>query len=315
MKKARKMSRYLASGKVMLPFLLMAVAAVAAFAGCSSIQDEQRVTQAKEQANGQTALDPQFGQLEKDFGARLGVYAIDTGSGREITYRGEERFAFASTFKALAAGAVLKQSTDEQLHVVINYTSDDLVTYSPVTEKHVQTGMTLSEISEAAIRYSDNTAGNLLLKQLGGPEGFEKILRELGDQVTSPVRYETELNEAIPGDTRDTSTPKALAGTLQKLTLGDVLPQEKRSMLINWMLGNETGDKLIRAGAPKDWVVADKSGAGSYGTRNDIAVIWPANGDPIVMAILSSTDKQDAPYDNALIEKAAKVALDALTSK
>ncbi|WP_425455944.1 class A beta-lactamase [Brevibacillus nitrificans] len=299
----------------MLPFLLMAVAAVAAFAGCSSIQDEQRVTQAKEQANGQTALDPQFGQLEKDFGARLGVYAIDTGSGREITYRGEERFAFASTFKALAAGAVLKQSTDEQLHVVINYTSDDLVTYSPVTEKHVQTGMTLSEISEAAIRYSDNTAGNLLLKQLGGPEGFEKILRELGDQVTSPVRYETELNEAIPGDTRDTSTPKALAGTLQKLTLGDVLPQEKRSMLINWMLGNETGDKLIRAGAPKDWVVADKSGAGSYGTRNDIAVIWPANGDPIVMAILSSTDKQDAPYDNALIEKAAKVALDALTSK
>ncbi|MGG0935626.1 class A beta-lactamase [Brevibacillus centrosporus] len=312
MKKARKMSRYLASGKVMLPFLLMAVVA---FAGCSSIQDEQRVSQVKEQANGQTALDPQFGQLEKDFGARLGVYAIDTGSGREITYRGEERFAFASTFKALAAGAVLKQSTDEQPHVVINYTSDDLVTYSPVTEKHVQTGMTLSEISEAAIRYSDNTAGNLLLKQLGGPEGFEKILRELGDQVTSPVRYETELNEAIPGDTRDTSTPKALAGTLQKLTLGDVLPQEKRSMLINWMLGNETGDKLIRAGAPKDWVVADKSGAGSYGTRNDIAVIWPANGDPIVMAILSSTDKQDATYDNALIEKAAKVALDALTSK
>jgi beta-lactamase class A len=312
MKKARKMSRYLASGKVMLPFLLMAVVA---FAGCSSIQDEQRVSQVKEQANGQTALDPQFVQLEKDFGARLGVYAIDTGSGREIKYRGEERFAFASTFKALAAGAVLKQSTDEQLHAVINYTNDELVTYSPVTEKHVQTGMTLSEISEAAIRYSDNTAGNLMLKQLGGPEGFEKILRELGDKVTSPVRYETELNEAIPGDTRDTSTPKALAGTLQKLTLGDVLPQEKRSMLINWMLGNETGDKLIRAGAPKDWVVADKSGAGSYGTRNDIAVIWPANGDPIVMAILSSTDKQDATYDNALIEKAAKVALDALTSK
>lgn len=311
MNKARKMARYLAIGKAVIPFLLMAVV----FAGCSSVKDEQKVPRAKEQANEQTSLDPQFVQLEKDFGARLGVYAIDTGSGREITYRGDERFAFASTFKALAAGAVLKQSTDEQLHAVINYTNDELVTYSPVTEKHVQTGMTLSEISEAAIRYSDNTAGNLMLKQLEGPEGFEKILRELGDQVTRPVRYETELNEAIPGDTRDTSTPKALAVTLQKLTLGDVLPEEKRSMLINWMLGNETGDKLIRAGAPKDWIVADKSGAGSYGTRNDIAVIWPANGDPIVMVVLSSKEKQDATYDNALIEKAAKVALDALTSK
>ncbi|MDR7316713.1 class A beta-lactamase [Brevibacillus nitrificans] len=312
MNKAGKIARRLVNGKAVIPFLLMAVVA---FSGCSSVKDEQKVPQAKEQANGQTSLDPQFVQLEKDFGARLGVYAIDTGSGREITYRAEERFAFTSTLKALAAGAVLKQSTDEQLHAVINYTSDDLVTYSPVTEKHVQTGMTLREISEAAIRYSDNTAGNLMLKQLGGPEGFEKFLRELGDHVTNPVRYETELNEAIPGDTRDTSTPKALAATLQKLTLGDVLPQEKRSMLINWMLGNETGDKLIRAGAPKDWVVGDKSGAGSYGTRNDIAVIWPANGDPIVIAILSSKDKQDATYDNALVEKAAKVTLDALTSK
>jgi len=314
MSKAVKLARRLANGKTMIPFLLMAVVALT---GCTTIKDEQKVTQAKEQAqaNGQTSLDPQFIQLEKDFGARLGVYAIDTGSGREITYRGEERFAFASTFKALAAGAVLKESTDEQLHAVINYTSDELVTYSPVTEKHVKTGMTLGEISEAAIRYSDNTAGNLMLKQLGGPEGFEKFLREIGDQVTSPVRYETELNEAIPGDIRDTSTPKALATTLQKLTLGDVLPEEKRSMLINWMLGNATGDTLIRAGSPKNWVVADKSGAGSYGTRNDIAVIWPANGDPIVMAILSSKDKQDAKYDNALVEKAAKVALDALISK
>lgn len=314
MKKAVKLARRLANGKVVIPFLLMAVVALT---GCTTIQNEQNANLAKEQAqiNGQTSLDPQFIQLEKDFGARLGVYAIDTGSGREITYRGDERFAFASTFKALAAGAVLKQSTDEQLHAIMNYTSDELVTYSPVTEKHVKTGMTLSEISEAAIRYSDNTAGNLMLKQLGGPEGFEKFLREMGDQVTSPVRYETELNEAVPGDTRDTSTPKALATTLQKLALGDVLPEEKRSMLINWMLGNATGDQLIRAGSPKDWVVADKSGAGSYGTRNDIAVIWPANGDPIVMAILSSKDKQDAKYDNALVEKAAKVTLDALTSK
>ncbi|MEC5258453.1 class A beta-lactamase [Bacillus amyloliquefaciens] len=251
-----------------------------------------------------------FVQLEKKFDARLGVYAIDTGSNKTIAYRPNERFAYASTYKVLAAAAV--QKPIEKLNDVIRYTKEDLVTYSPITEKHLDTGMSLKEISEAAIRYSDNTAGNILLQQLGGPKGFEKSLKQIGDHVTKADRFETDLNSAIPGDIRDTSTAKALATDLKAFTLGNTLTTDKRTILTDWMRGNATGDELIRAGAPAGWEVGDKSGAGSYGTRNDIAIVWPPDRAPIVLAILSKRFTKDAEYDNALIAEAAKVALDDL---
>ncbi|MFW5438002.1 class A beta-lactamase [Paenibacillus apiarius] len=253
-----------------------------------------------------------FAQLEKKFDARLGVYAIDTVTNQTVTYRPNERFAYASTYKALAAGAMLQKNSIDQLDEVITYTKDDLVEYSPITEKHVATGMTLGEIAEAAVRYSDNTAGNLLFKELDGPKGFEKALRQIGDRVTKADRFETELNEAIPGDIRDTSTAKALATDLKAFTIGNALPVDKRKILTDWMRGNATGDKLIRAGVPTDWVVGDKSGAGSYGTRNDIAIVWPPNRAPTIIAILSSRDKKDATYNNELIAEAAKVTMNAL---
>ncbi|KPL61021.1 beta-lactamase [Rossellomorea vietnamensis] len=250
-----------------------------------------------------------FMQLEKKFDARLGIYAIDTGTNRTVVYRPDERFAYTSTYKALAAGAVLQQNSIGELDEVITYTKDDLVTYSPITEQHVDTGMTLKEIGDAAIRYSDNTAGNLLLQELGGPNGFENALRQNGDHVTEADRYETDLNSAIPGDIRDTSTARALATSLKAFTVDGILPNGKRTLLTDWMRGNTTGDELIRAAAPKGWEVGDKSGAGDYGTRNDIAIIWPPNRDPIIIAILSSRDTKDATYNNELIAKAAKVAL------
>ncbi|MDF2680827.1 MAG: penP [Brevibacillus sp.] len=294
--------------------LTISLITVLTLTGCSAKGDIPSAAQTKEQTKTEkeVSIDQQLIQLEKDFGARLGVYAIDTGTGRTITYRADERFAYASTSKVLAAGAVLKQNSIEGLEKRMTYTSGDLVSYSPVTKEHVKTGMTLKELCEAAVRYSDNTAANLLFKELGGPEGFQKKLQQIGDNVLIADRFEPELNEATPGDTRDTSTPRALATTLQAFTLGEVLPADKRSILTNWMLGNATGDELIRAGTPKDWVVGDKSGAGSYGTRNDIAVVWPPDGDPIVIAILSSRDTRDAKYDNALIAQAAKFSLDAL---
>lgn len=257
-------------------------------------------------------LNSAFEQLESKFDARLGVYALDTGTGKEIAYREVERFAYASTFKALAAGSILRQAPDDELNKVIKYSKDDLVTYSPITEQHVDTGMTLSEICNAAIRYSDNTAGNLLLKELGGPEGFEKAMREIGDTVIMPERYETELNEAVPGDTRDTSTPKALVQSLKVLAVDDSMPADKQELLIDWMKRNITGDELIRAGVPEGWEVGDKTGAASYGTRNDLAIVWPPDREPIVIAVLSSRDTKDAEYDNELIAQAAKTALDAL---
>nr|4C75_A Chain A, BETA-LACTAMASE [synthetic construct]4C75_B Chain B, BETA-LACTAMASE [synthetic construct]4C75_C Chain C, BETA-LACTAMASE [synthetic construct]4C75_D Chain D, BETA-LACTAMASE [synthetic construct] len=260
------------------------------------------------------ALNDEFAALEKQYGGRLGVYALDTGTGRTIAYRADERFPMCSTFKALAAAAVLAQvdAGKESLDRRITYTKDDLVDYSPVTEKHVGTGMTLAELCEAAITYSDNTAANLLLDEIGGPKGLTAFLRSIGDDVTRLDRWEPELNEALPGDPRDTTTPAAMAATLRALLLGDALSPASRAQLTDWMRGNTTGDKLIRAGLPAGWRVGDKTGTGSYGTRNDIAIIWPPNRAPIVLAIYSTGSTADAKERNALIAEAAKIVAEAL---
>ena len=256
--------------------------------------------------------DADFAALESTFDARLGVYAIDTGSGSEIAYRADERFAYASTFKALAAAAVLQQNDLADLDRVVGYSSADLITYSPVTELHVDDGMTLGAVVEAAVRFSDNTAGNLMLDELDGPAGFTAALAAVGDDVTRAVRWEAGLNDGVPGDPRDTTSPRAFATDLREFALGDALPAEKQSVLIDWMTGNATGANLIRAGVPADWVVADKSGSGGYGVRNNIAVVWPPDAAPIVIAIMSTRDSPDAARDDALIAQAAAVVVGSL---
>ncbi|MBT2649991.1 class A beta-lactamase [Bacillus sp. ISL-34] len=284
----------------------------ATLVGCSNNNVNAELTKPKKQ---ETATNHDFAKLEEKFDAKLGVFALDTGTNQTVTYHPDERFAYVSTHKALAVGALLRQKSIEELNQRITYTREDLVNYNPITEKHVDTGMTLKELSDASLRYSDNTAGNLILKQLGGPTGFKKALEEIGDNVTNPERFEPDLNEVNPGETHDTSTPRALATSLQAFTLGDALPTEKRELLIDWMKRNTTGDALIRAGVPKGWVVADKTGAGSYGTRNDIAIIWPSKGDPIVLAVLSSRDKKDADYNDDLIAEATEEVIKALKVK
>ncbi|MET9643502.1 class A beta-lactamase [Streptomyces syringium] len=256
----------------------------------------------------------EFKGLERKFDARLGVYAIDTGTGREVAYNDGERFAHASTFKALAAGAVLRKYSLSGLDRVVKYSKDDLVDYSPVTEKHVDTGMSLGELCDAAVRYSDNTAGNLLFDALGGPKGLDAALEEMGDHETRMERREPELNRWAPGGTQDTSTPRALAKDLRAYVLGDALGKGEKARLTKWLQTNTTGNELIRAGVPKGWVVGDKTGAGQgYGTRNDIAVVWPPNAAPIVMAIMSNRTKEDASCDNKLIAEAASVVTDNLS--
>ncbi|WP_457983612.1 class A beta-lactamase BlaP [Bacillus paralicheniformis] len=280
-----------------------------ALAGCAN--NQTNASQPAEK-NEKTEMKDDFAKLEEQFDAQLGIFALDTGTNRTVAYRPDERFAFASTIKALTVGVLLQQKSIEDLNQRITYTRDDLVNYNPITEKHVDTGMTLKELSDASIRYSDNTAQNLILKQIGGPESLKKELRKLGDEVTNPERYEPELNEVNPGETQDTSTARALATSLQAFALEDKLPSEKRELLIDWMKRNTTGDALIRAGVPEGWEVADKTGAASYGTRNDIAIIWPPKGDPVVLAVLSSRDKKDAKYDDKLIAEATKVVMKAL---
>ncbi|MEU9775629.1 class A beta-lactamase [Streptomyces sp. NPDC047968] len=253
-----------------------------------------------------------FARLEREFDARLGVHARDTGSGRTVAYRADERFAYASTFKALAAGAVVRKNSPAGLDRLVRYTAADLVDYSPVTGQHVGTGMTLAALCDAAVRFSDNTAGNLLLRDLGGPRGLGRALACLGDRVTRPVRWEPELNEAVPGDVRDTSTPRALAADLGAYVLGDALGAEGRALLTDWLRRNTTGGALVRAGVPADWAVGDKTGSAGYGTRNDIAVAWPPGRAPIVLAVLSSRDAPDAGRDDRLVARAAELVAAAL---
>jgi beta-lactamase class A len=251
--------------------------------------------------------DEAFARLEARFHARLGVYALDTGTGQAVSFQAGTRFAYCSTFKALAAGILLMRGTP--LGTVIRYRSSDLVEYSPVTSRHVTTGMTLEAVMEAALEYSDNTAANLLLAQLGGPHRFQEALRGIGDTTTDSDRNEPSLNDATPGDPRDTSTAQALAADLRQFLLGDLLPAGGRQLLTAWLLGNTTGGPYIRAGVPAGWKVGDKTGNGYWGTRNDIAIAWPPHGAPIVISVLSSRGSVNAASDDALIADATRAAL------
>jgi beta-lactamase class A len=251
--------------------------------------------------------------LETAAGGRLGVAALDTADGNRLDHRGDERFALCSTFKVLAAAAVLRRSETEGrlLPRRIAYAGADLVTYSPVTEKHVGAGMTVAELCAAALQYSDNTAANLLLKLLGGPAAVTAFARAIGDDTFRLDRVETALNTAIPGDPRDTSTPAAMAKTLQRLALGDTLGTAQRARLVDWMLGNTTGATRIRAGLPAGWRVADKTGSGDYGTTNDLAVAWPPGKPPVLLAVYYTQQDRKAAARSEVIAAAAGIVADA----
>ena len=242
-------------------------------------------------------------ELERKFDARLGVYAA--GAGKTIEHRADERFAFCSTFKGLAAAAVLHLNPLTHLDTVVTYTEADLMKSSAITRKNVATGMKLRDLCDAAVRFSDGTAGNLLLRDLGGPAELTKYLRDLGDGETRMDRIEPAITEATPGDPRDTTTPRAIGTDYRRLVLGDALPAEKRDFLKDLLERSVTGAKRVRAGVPPGSRVASKTGTGDYGTLNDIAVVWPPNAEPLLVSIMSSRSTADAKYDEALIAEAA----------
>jgi beta-lactamase class A len=261
-------------------------------------------------------------KLEASAGGRLGIVAFrtDAGSGGDVgarstvQHRADERFPMCSTFKVLAASAILQRSAIEidLLQRRVRYATSDLVTYSPITERHVQDGMTIAELCAAALQHSDNSAANMLLDALGGPPVLTAFARSIGDTAFRLDRRETELNTALPGDPRDTCTPRAMARNLQVLLTGNALPTRQRDQLVAWMLGNTTGATRIRAAVPADWRVADKTGSGDYGTANDIGVAWPPAGAPIVMAIYFTQTVKVAPMRNDVIAAAARIAATAL---
>jgi len=250
-------------------------------AGCSSVTSspasstsQTTKTSASTTADTTTAA---FAELATKFHAQFGLYAIDTGTGRSVAYQADERFAFCSVIKAFAASVLLQRDTDRQLAQVITYGKSDLVDYSPVTSQHVGTGMTLTAVMAAALEVSDNTALNLMLNQIGGPSALQTALRGLGDTTTNVDRT------------------------------------TRRAQLVSWLQANTTGGPYIRAAVPAGWKVGDKTGNGDYGTRNDIAALWPPSGAPIVIAVLSNRgDDENATSNDALIADATKLALQAV---
>jgi beta-lactamase class A len=237
---------------------------------------------------GADAAEKRVEALEMRLGGRLGVAALDTGSSRRLERRATERFPMCSTFKLLAVAAVLHRVDEkaEQLTRFIPYTKADLLEYAPVTREHVdEGGMTLAALCAAAVEESDNTAANLLLQTIGGPEGLTRYARSLGDKRTRLDRLEPNLNSAVPGDERDTTTPEAMVANLRTLLLGDALSQQSRQLLDSWLAENKTGGEMIRAGLPNEWKIGDKTGRGSNGATNDIAIIRPPGKSPILLAI------------------------------
>lgn len=260
------------------------------------------------------SIEKKLAALEASFDGRIGLYAVNLANNQSVQYRAMTRFPIQSTFKVIAVSAILKRSmTDNHLlQERVTFSKQDLVFWSPITEKHLADGMTISELCKAAIMFSDNTATNLIMKKLGGPSAVTAFARSIGDNTFRLDHWEPELN-SNPNNVQDSSTPAAMQKSLQKLALGNILASPQRKQLVAWMKGNTTGDARIRAGAPKGWVVADKTGSGSdYGIANDIAIIWPPNDAPIVVAIYSISNQKNAPARDDVIAQATRILIDEL---
>jgi beta-lactamase class A len=262
------------------------------------------------------AIRRRLAEIEAESGGRLGVSIVDTTSGLHAGLRTDERFPMCSTFKVLAAGAVLARTDRgaEYLQRRVVFSQSDVVPNSPATSKHTReltgnTGMSIAELCKAAITLSDNTAANLLLATFGGPAGLTAFARGLGDGITRLDRNEPTLNEAIPGDPRDTTTPNAMLGNLRELLLGEHLSSSSRAQLLAWLAANETGGARLRARLPKDWGVGDKTGTGDHGTANDIAILWPPGRGPVLVTVyLTETDGSAARSNAAIADVSALVA-------
>jgi len=255
------------------------------------------------------ALAATLKRLETESGGRLGVAMLDSATGAQTGHRADERFPMCSTFKALAVGAVLKRvdTGKDDLARRVRFGESDLMAYSPATKGRVGgAGMSVAELCEAAITLSDNTAANLLLASMGGPAGFTDFVLTLGDPVTRLDRIEPTLNEAADGDPRDTTTPNAMASDFRSLVTGDALSSGSRDQLIAWLVGNKTGDTRLRAGLPAGWRVGDKTGTGERGTANDVAVIWPPQRAPIVIAVYLTQASVSSERQSAVIAAVAQ---------
>ena len=300
-------------------FLLLLAATTAGVSSASSTEQRDgaasQSSALQKEDTGKIHFEDGIKAAEQRTGARIGLSALDTDSGKRLDHRSEDRFPMCSTFKFLAAAAVLKRVDEgqEKLDRFVSYTEKDILEYAPVTKAHLKDGgMTLGALCEAAIEQSDNTAGNLLLDTIGGPVGLTNFARSIGDETTRLDRKEPELNNAIPGDERDTTSPAAMCADMQRLVLGNALSESSRHQLEEWLRHNETGALLIRAGVPKTWTVGDKTGRCGNGATNDVAIIRAPDRPPIFVAIYTFGSTSSADDRSATVAEITRAVVEFL---
>jgi beta-lactamase class A len=252
-----------------------------------------------------------FAALERS-GARIGVAALDTGSGRRLAWRADERFLMCSTFKLSLAAATLARADRgrEDMNALVHYSKDQLLLVSPATTKNLARGMTVAELCEAAVIYSDNCAANLLLTRTGGPQGVTRFWRGLGDKVSRLDKIEPALN--LPDGDTDTTTPAAMLGNLKQMLLGRALSASARAQLLAWMHANTTGAATLKAGLPADWTIGDKTGRWigkdpDHGSTNDIGIITPPGRPPILVACYTHGGVPDDAARSAVIADVGRI--------
>ncbi|MEH0442325.1 MULTISPECIES: class A beta-lactamase [unclassified Streptomyces] len=300
--------------------LALGAGAGAALATVPSASAHAATPPARGPAPGGPALSRRLRDLERRYSARLGVFALDTATGRTAEYRADERFPLCSVFKTLAAAAVLRDLDHDGAYLArrIHYTEKDVTDagYAPVTglAENIAGGLTVEELCAAAVSESDNGAANLVLRELGGPTAITRFCRSLGDRTTRLDRYEPALNSAEPWRRTDTTRPRAIGLTYARLVLGRALESADRRRLTGWLIANTTNTERFRAGLPDDWTLADKTGGGqAYGVANDVGVVWPPGRPALVLAVLSTKHDPAGPTDNPLVAKAAALTAAALT--
>lgn len=256
-------------------------------------------------------VDQRIAALEKRHNALVGLYAQNLESKVELAHRDGDLFAMCSTFKAYLSARVLQKAQAGELRLTDTVVVEpaELKPNSPRTEPNAGKPMTLSDLCAAALQVSDNTAANLLLRVIGGPPAITAFARSIGDDRSRLDRWETELNSALPGDPRDTSTPRALGGGIARVLTGDVLDPTHRTQLDDWMRANTTSS--MRGGLPPDWTTADKTGSGDYASTNDVGIAFGPNGERILLAIMTRTQSDDAHAEplRPLIAEVAALAL------